>query len=157
MDHPSHFRSVQPGYRWDGVPFLPYKDDGSAPFKDISRQVLFSDPALGCEWRYFEMAAGGYSTLERHEHAHAVMILRGSGLAMVDGEVKQVETHDLVSIPAWAWHQFRATDNAPLGFMCMVNTVRDKPALPTPAERDAMRQSPEVAAFLDGRLLAVTA
>ena len=154
MDRPSHFRPVQPGYRWEGVPYLPYKDDGSAPFKDISRQVLFSNPALGCEWRYFEMAAGGYSTLERHEHAHAVMILRGTGLAMVDGEVKHVGTYDLVSIPAWTWHQFRATDNAPLGFMCMVNTVRDKPALPTPEEREAMRQNPEIAAFLDGHLLA---
>jgi hypothetical protein len=41
--------------------------------------------------------------------------------------------------------------------MCMVNTVRDKPALPSPEEREAMRQNPEVAAFLDGRLLAASA
>ena len=29
------------------------------------------------------MQAGGYSTLERHQHAHAVMILRGSGRVLV--------------------------------------------------------------------------
>ena len=37
--------------------------------------------ALACELRYFEMPEpAGYSTLERHEHAHAVMIQRGGGL-----------------------------------------------------------------------------
>ena len=73
------FRPTDGGYRWDGVPYQPYKQDGSAPFKDISRQTLFHDPSLGCELRYFEMDAAGYSTLERHEHTHAVMIFRGSG------------------------------------------------------------------------------
>ena len=36
----------------------PYKAEGTAPFRDITRQVLFEDPALACELRYFEMAAG---------------------------------------------------------------------------------------------------
>src|SRR6202035_6096431 len=70
-------------YRWDEVTCLPYKEEGAAPFKAISRQVLFSEAKLGCELRYFEMAAGGYSTLERHEHMHAVMILRGRGQGLV--------------------------------------------------------------------------
>ena len=76
---PHLFRPTEGGYRWDGVAYQPYKQDGSAPFKDISRQTLFHDPTLGCELRYFEMDAAGYSTLERHEHTHAVMILRGHG------------------------------------------------------------------------------
>ena len=29
------------------------------------------------------------------------------------------------------WHQFRATQGEPLGFLCMVNAQRDKPQLPT--------------------------
>ena len=49
-------------YRWDAVDVLRYKEEGSAPFRAISRQVLFSEPALACQLRYFEMAAGGYST-----------------------------------------------------------------------------------------------
>ena len=78
-----------PGRAFAGKPSAhqPYKQDGSAPFKDISRQVLFHEDALGCELRYFEMDAGGYSTLERHEHAHAVMILRGRGECLVGEEV----------------------------------------------------------------------
>ena len=121
-------RPARPGYRWDGVAHMPYKQDGSAPFKDISRQLLFQEPDMGCELRYFEMDAGGYSTLERHEHAHAVMILRGSGTCLLGDTVREVGPMDLVTIPAWTWHQFRAEADAPMGFLCMVNQTRDRPA-----------------------------
>ena len=58
---------------------LQYKEEGSAPFKDVTRSVLFEEAELGYQWRYFEVGAGGHTTLERHEHVHAVMILRGGG------------------------------------------------------------------------------
>ena len=147
---PKRFRPTDGGYRWEGVAYQPYKQDGSAPFKDISRQTLFHDDTLGCELRYFEMDAAGYSTLERHEHAHAVMILRGHGQCLLGEEVRDVKPHDLITIPAWTWHQFRATDREPMGFLCMVNMQRDRPALPTEAELTAMRTNPVVARFLGG-------
>ena len=142
------FRLAQTGFRWDGVTHMPYKQEGSAPFKDISRQVLFHEDNLGCELRYFEMDAGGYSTLERHEHAHAVMILRGHGECLVGDEVRPVKQFDLVTIPSWTWHQFRATDAAPLGFLCMVNVLRDRPQLPDEAELARLKSTPAVARFL---------
>ena len=135
-------------YRWDEVTCLPYKEEGAAPFKAISRQVLFSEAKLGCELRYFEMAAGGHSTLERHEHMHAVMILRGHGKCLVGEEVRTVKPFDLVTIPSWTWHQFRATAGEPLGFVCMVNAERDKPQLPNPQELEMLRRHPAIAAFL---------
>jgi quercetin dioxygenase-like cupin family protein len=144
-----HFRPARDGFRWDAVAHQPYKQDGSAPFKDISRQVLFHEDALGCELRYFEMDAGGYSTLERHEHVHAVMILRGAGECLVGDEVRAVKPFDLVSIPGWQWHQFRATAGEPLGFLCMVNVMRDRPQLPTADELAALKADPVVAAFLE--------
>jgi quercetin dioxygenase-like cupin family protein len=144
------FRAARAGFRWDGVAHLPYKQDGSAPFRDISRQVLFQEPDMGCELRYFEMDANGYSTLERHEHAHAVMILRGHGACLLGTEVRAVKPLDLVTIPAWTWHQFRASGEAPMGFLCMVNQARDRPVLPTEAELAALRAHPAVAAFLAG-------
>lgn len=145
------FRKFLAGFRWQGVELLAYKEEGSAPFKAITRQVLFADPGLGCEWRYFEMQAGGYSTLERHDHIHAVMVLRGRGHCLVGGEVRPVETHDLVSVPPLTWHQFRATGGEPLGFLCMVNADRDKPRLPGPDDLAALRADPHIAAFLDGQ------
>ncbi|MGA9869279.1 MAG: cupin domain-containing protein [Acetobacteraceae bacterium] len=135
-------------FRWDQVDLRPYKDDGAAPFKAISRQELFGHPALGCELRYFEMAPGGHSTLERHEHVHAVMILRGRGQVLLGGEVRAAAPFDLVTIPAWTWHQFRATEGEAFGFLCMVNAERDRPQLPTEAERAELANNPALRAFL---------
>jgi quercetin dioxygenase-like cupin family protein len=134
--------------RWEGVDLLQYKQEGSAPFKDITRQTLFDDPDLKCQVRYFEMAAGGYSTLERHEHVHAVVILRGQGRCMVGGSVFDVKERDLVNIPGMTWHQFRASDEGPMGFLCVVNQERDRPQLPTEDDLNTMRMNADVGAFI---------
>jgi mannose-6-phosphate isomerase-like protein (cupin superfamily) len=145
--------SVRPfaAWQWQDVPVHPYKEDEAAPFKSITRQTLFHEPGFGCELRYFEMQAGGHSSLERHEHMHAVLILRGEGHCLLGTEIHPVRQNDLVTIPPWVWHQFRATRGAPMGFLCMVNQARDKPQLPTEAELAELRRHPEVAAFLDDR------
>jgi len=142
------FRAFAENFRWDDVPLLAYKEEGSAPFKSITRQVLFKDDALRCELRYFEVAPGGYSTLERHEHTHGVMILRGEADVLVGGEVRPVKQFDLVRIPPMTWHQFRTRGKEPMGFLCMVNVERDKPQLPTPDELEQLKADPAVAAFL---------
>jgi quercetin dioxygenase-like cupin family protein len=135
-------------YRWDEVPLLAYKEEGAAPFKAITRQVLFANPELACEMRYFEVAPGGYSTLERHQHTHGVMILRGAADVLLGGEVRPVKTFDLVHIPPMTWHQFRTTGTEPMGFLCMVNAARDKPQLPTEEDLKALKSDPAIAAFL---------
>jgi quercetin dioxygenase-like cupin family protein len=150
MPEGSNIRPSDGGFRWDGVELLAYKEEGSAPFKAISRQLLFSRPELGCELRYFEMAAGGHSTLERHEHVHAVMIFRGRGTCLVGAEVREVVAPDLVYIPPMIWHQFRASAGEAFGFLCMVNATRDKPQLPSEDELRQLRQDPAIAGFLDG-------
>lgn len=136
-------------FAWDKVPCQPYKETGDAPFRAISRQVLFAEPALGCELRYFEVAPGGYSTLERHEHMHAVMILRGLGRCLLGDQVRMVKPFDLISVPPWTWHQFRAIEGETLGFLCMVNASRDRPQLPTEQELTALRSDPDISAFLE--------
>ncbi len=148
-EQPPNFRSFKEGFRWEAVAHLPYKQGDAAPFMDISRQVLFHEDNLDCELRYFEIAPGGYSTLERHEHVHAVMILRGQGNCLLGNDVRSVGQFDLVTIPAWTWHQFRATPDEPLGFLCMVNVARDRPQLPNEEEISRMRLMPAVARFLD--------
>ncbi len=134
--------------RWAGVEEMRYKAEGTAPFRDITRQVLFQDPALASELRYFEMQPGGYSTLERHEHTHAVMIQRGAGRVLVGDRVYHVREHDLLHIPALTWHQFRAGEDAPFGFLCMVNATRDRPQLPAADDLEALRRDPAIAAFI---------
>ena len=146
-DQPIHRKAH--GYDWDGVEKLPYKEDGRALFKSITRQTLFSDPDLDGELRYFEVAPGGFSTLERHEHTHAVLILRGRGSCLVGREIRPIETRDLITVPAMTWHQFRATKSEPLGFLCMVNARRDKPQLPSADDLTRLKADPKIAAFLD--------
>ena len=143
-------RGARADYRWDGVEERPYKEDDRALFKSITRQVLFSDPELHGELRYFEVAAGGFSTLERHQHMHAVLILRGRGHCLIGGEVKSLETRDLVTVPPLTWHQFRASKGEPLGFLCMVNALRDKPQLPSQEDLARLTADPAVADFLRG-------
>lgn len=142
-------------YRWAGVDVRLYKDENAAPFKAVSRQTLFSDARLAGELRYFEVEPGGYSTLERHEHVHAVMILRGHGEVLVGGTVHQVKPHDLITIPPWAWHQFRPAAAETLGFLCLVNAERDRPQLPTAEEMAGLRADGEVARFLDGTAVSI--
>lgn len=143
-------RKFLPDYRWNEVELLRYKDEGSAPFKDVTRQVLFAPADLGCELRYFEVAAGGHSTLERHEHTHAVLILRGHGEVLIGDAVHDVGPHDLITVEHMTWHQFRAAADQALGFLCIVNRERDRPQLPTDQELVEMRRNPDVARFLRG-------
>jgi mannose-6-phosphate isomerase-like protein (cupin superfamily) len=141
-------RKAQQDYRWEDVECLPYKEDERALFKAVTRQILFSDPDLAGELRYFEVAPGGFTSLERHEHMHGILILRGRGKCLVGTAVRAVEPHDLVTVPAWTWHQFRAAPDEPLGFLCMVDATRDKPHLPSEAELAELKADPKIAAFL---------
>jgi len=149
-DEAPHLRRHEDGFAWQGVERLAYKQDGDAPFRDVSRQILFSRSDLAGELRYFEVGAGGHTTLERHGHVHGVMVVRGRGRCLVGSEVSEIGPLDLVTIPGWTWHQFRAMPDEPLGFLCLVDAARDRPVLPTPEELAALRASPEIAAFLDG-------
>jgi quercetin dioxygenase-like cupin family protein len=136
------------GERWDGVPVLAYKEEGSH-FKAISRQILFEGgPKLGAELRYFEIEPGGHSTLERHDHIHSVMVIRGRGHCLVGGTVYEIGGNDLISVPTMAWHQFRATAAEALGFLCLVNVERDRPERPDETSAAWLRALPEVGSFI---------
>ncbi len=143
-----HHRARQGQGQWQDVPVLAYKQDGSAPFRDVTRQVLFEDPALACQLRYFEVAAGGHTTLERHAHVHAVMVVRGRGECMVGDEIFAIGMHDLVQVPPMTWHQFCAPDDEILGFLCLVNAERDRPQLPGEQDLAELRRDARRAAFI---------
>jgi quercetin dioxygenase-like cupin family protein len=144
-------RAAPDGYSWDAVETRRYKEDPAAAFEGVTRQVLFSDPRFRGELRYFEVSAGGYSTLERHQHMHAVLVLRGAGRCLVGDAVHSIGLHDLITVPPWTWHQFRASPDEKLGFLCLVDAERDKPTLPSEAERESLMRTPAVRDFFAGR------
>jgi mannose-6-phosphate isomerase-like protein (cupin superfamily) len=130
MDDPPLIRRHTGNFHWEAVNVLAYKQDGSAPFRDVTRQVLFDSSDPPAQLRYFEVSPGGWTTLERHRHVHAVMVIRGHGQCLVGDKAHDIGMHDLVSVPPMTWHQFRAAADAPLGFLCLVAADRDRPELP---------------------------
>jgi quercetin dioxygenase-like cupin family protein len=118
------------GFRWSGVPVREYKS-GDAPYRDVTRQTLLGDAggeeAFSFITRYFEIQPGGYSTLERHRHPHAVVVIRGRGRVILGETGHDVAPFDCVYVAPGVRHQFRATGDEPLGFLCTVDRVRDRP------------------------------
>lgn len=137
-------------FSWDDVPRLIYKEDKQL-FQGVTRQVLFDGEGdIPCQFRYFEVEAGGYSTLEHHEHFHFVMIGRGKGQVLLGTTVHEVKQGDTMVIPSFMFHQFRANRGEALGFFCLVNKNRDKVAVPTKEELEELRRHEAVRQFLDG-------
>jgi quercetin dioxygenase-like cupin family protein len=135
-------------FKWDRLDVLKYKEKGNH-FKDITRQLLYPGRAeLPVQLRYFEIAPGGHSTLERHEHVHMVMVIRGSGEALVGNGIHDLGSFDLVEIPPRTWHQFRATAGETFGFLCLVRVDRDKPELPRKEDLDELKKDPRVEGFI---------
>src|SRR3954471_3435858 len=85
------------GFAWEGVVARPYKDEpGTARgmgWRGIARATLVRGPF---EVRYFEIAPGGFSSLEKHAHEHCVFAVRGHGRALVGGAVVELAPLDLV-------------------------------------------------------------
>lgn len=142
-----HTRQTDP-FRWEGVEVRPYKNEGTH-FSGVTRQLLFEGgDGLGCQLRYFEIVPGGWSSLERHHHAHAVMIVRGAARVLVGDRLVDAGTNDLVRIPPHTWHQFQVTGDTPLGFICMVDCERDASERPDDAALTRLRRDPAIAAFV---------
>ena len=137
-------------FEWDKIETLQYKDeDGNPSFKGVTRKKLLSED--GNEVRYFEVQPNGHTTLEKHQHTHIVIPIRGAGTCLVADQVYELQINDFVFVPTWAWHQFRAAENEPLGFVCIVPVDRDRPTLPTAQEIDEMRKNPQVSDFIRPR------
>jgi len=135
------------GYRWPGVDVREYKSDGSH-FRDITRRTLLGEgedeQALSFVTRYFEIQPGGYSTLERHHHPHSVVIIRGEGEVILGDRVETLAVNDCVYVAPMTFHQFLATGDEPLGFLCVVDRERDRPQLPDEDDLEELRRADSV-------------
>ena len=134
------------GDRWSDTPVAGYT--GGAP-GTVERHTLIgerkNDPAQSgpaLELRYFRLAAGAASRLERHEHEHYVIIGEGRGHVFIDGRLSEVEQHDVVYVAALEAHQFVNAGDAPFGFFCVVTAARDISQALTPGEIAAIVASP---------------
>lgn len=115
---------------WTGVAAKRYKD-GDGPFLGVVRHTLLgggaSESDLTFEVRYFEVAPGGYSSLERHAHPHAVIVVKGQGRVRLGDQIEAIRPLDVVYVAGHDVHRFEAHDEEPLGFICVVDRERDRP------------------------------
>ena len=142
------FTSKKGLFKWENTPVLAYKEEGTH-FKAITRRILFDkENGFSSQLRYFEIAPGGHSTLERHDHEHGVFIVRGKGKILVGNEVFLIKNFDVVYIPKQTWHQLRAFGKEPLGFLCLVDAERDRPHRPDGKEIKNICRNKKVAGFV---------
>jgi ribulose-bisphosphate carboxylase large chain len=133
----------RPGYSWTGVRTEKYKlDDGT--WSDVLRRTLVGGKGEKTKFhmRYFEIAPGGHTTLERHRHEHVVFCVRGRGRCRVDGKRFTLGFLDTLYIPPDAPHQLQNPFGEPFGFFCMVDARRDRPR-PVTAPGSGLRRRGE--------------
>jgi quercetin dioxygenase-like cupin family protein len=148
----AHRRFNRASFSWDGIPAQVYKrgDQGETGlgWRDVVRHTLAGGEALSFQLRYFEIGAGGFSSLEQHAHAHTIVVLRGRGRVVAGSTVFLVEPFDVVVIPPASPHQFVNAGAEPFGFLCPVDAERDPPRA-VPRETVArMLEDPAVRAAL---------
>ena len=122
---------------WANIKPRRYKHEaeGLVRFRDVTRHTLLGagresgEAGLGFELRYFEVAPGGYSSLERHAHGHAVVIVKGRGAVRVGEATEPVSALDIVYVAPHDVHRFSADAGEALGFLCVVDRVRDRPVV----------------------------
>jgi len=128
---PIALRRFRRGFRWDAVALEPYKiaAHNGGEFRGASRQMLagMTGERVGFHVRYFELAPGGYTSLERHRHSHFVIAIRGRGICRLDGEEIVLRPLDAIYIGPNRAHQLIATKRSKFGFLCIVDAKRDKP------------------------------
>ncbi len=113
---------------WKRIADEPYKPVAGG-WSGIIRRVLIGGRGESAKFhvRYFEIAPGGVSSLERHRHEHVVICVKGEGIVRTGRTRRKMRYMDTLYISPDTIHQLRNPYNAPFGFLCIVNAKRDKP------------------------------
>lgn len=132
---------------WEGVESSGYAPN--EPRTGVARHTIVgtrkndpSEPGPKMELRYFEVAPGAASRLEKHEHEHYVVVRTGLGYAVVGDEVTELRADDVVYVGPNELHQFVNRGDVPFGFYCFVESCRDFPQVPSAQELERLNASP---------------
>lgn len=120
------------GFHWEGREPAAYKLASEIPFRDVSRTELIgtSGEQTAFDLRYFEIAPGGHSSLEKHLHTHVVIGARGVGTLTTGEKRVVVQPFDVAYVPPLQVHQLTNEASEPFGFFCIVDHDRDRPMKP---------------------------
>ena len=151
---PARIPFDEASFRWKGIEPRAYREmarqERGMGFRGVARHTLASGQDLPAEFelRYFELEPGGYSSLEKHRHAHFVVALRGSGRALVGEQVIELEPFDAVYVGPQTPHRWMNSGDGPFGFLCPVDASRDHPQPLDETEWEALRANPVTAPYV---------
>lgn len=113
------FRGQSGNFKWEGVDIKKYPNQRC---KNVTKQVIIGpeDGAKKYAIRYFEVAPGGYTSLDNHKHDHGIFILRGKGRVLLGKEKYKIGFGDAIYISSNETHQFENTGDQPLAFLCVI-------------------------------------
>ena len=129
----SRLHKFQPGHTWSEVAKETYKEGAGGgeggQWCGIDRNTIIGGRGESAKFslRYFEIAPGGNSSLEKHNHEHVVIGVRGKGRAVVEDCVHDMEPLDVLYIAPGTPHQLVNPHSEPFGFFCIVDAERDRP------------------------------
>lgn len=106
------------GHKAD-VAAVPVTGEG---IRDVVKRVLVS-PSEGWDgWvmRLFDVRPGGHTPRHAHDWPHINVVLEGRGELHLDGQDHALQAGSYAYVPAGHVHQFRATGDTPLSFVCIV-------------------------------------
>lgn len=114
-------------WRWEDVNVEGYTTNKA------TKQVLIGEKegAPNFIMRYFTIPPRSFSSLDRHEREHGVMIMHGRARVMLGERFEEVGPGDVVFIPGWEQHQFENLTDEPFTFLCIVPPMPKKTDAPT--------------------------
>lgn len=138
-------------FSWQGVTPTTYADEhtdsGGRSWLHTARHIIKGREGGGLfDVRYFELSPGGFTSLECHEHIHSVICVRGEGYAIVGQDLHEVGEFDHILVPPNTAHQFVNSGAQAFGFLCIVDSDRDRPRALTTQELNALQANPAIAA-----------
>ena len=114
---------------WGGIRTERYKQPDGSWASVIRRTIVggLKGERTKFHLRYFEVAPGGNTSFECHEHEHVVVAVRGSGVCRIKNTRHALNPMDVAYIAPGAAHQLLNPNDEPFGFLCIVDAERDSP------------------------------
>ncbi len=106
----------------DGIESRPVEMEGASGVR-IRVAIGEGQGAPNFVMRVFDVEAGGHTPHHAHDFEHEVFVLGGRGSHVEEGKVERLESGDVVYVAPGVEHQFRAAEDAPLRFICVVPRV----------------------------------
>jgi quercetin dioxygenase-like cupin family protein len=88
----------------------------------VVKRVLVSPEQGWHGWvmRLFDVEPGGHTPRHMHDWPHINFVASGTGTLLLDGVEHRLGPGSYAYVPSGHEHQFRAGDDLPLSFICIV-------------------------------------